>query len=254
MNTNKALSGKTILITRPREQAEVLSSLIREAGGNPLVFPAVEIMPPNDSARLNELMARLQNFDLAIFISPTAVKHGWESITSAGGWPKNLPVAAIGQASARALTELGFKNIIVPTSQSDSEALLAMPELLEVTGKRIVIFRGEGGRELLAQTLSQRGALVEYAECYRRAKPDADFGTLLQQQGKPSAIVLTSREILANFRELVGNAWPQIKVLPVFVPHERIAAACTEAGMDSVQISHGGDAGMTQAMIKFFQP
>lgn len=253
MNTSSALSGKTILITRPLEQARGLSELVSAAGGLPVVFPSIEIKPPTDQARFDELLARLDGFDIAIFISPTAVARAWEHITSANGWPAKLRAAAVGQGSARALAERGFKNIIVPTEQSDSEALLAMPEMQDVKGKHLVIFRGEGGRELLAQTLSQRGAHVEYAACYRRAKPDADIGPLLQHQQNLSAIVITSRESLANFRELLGEAWPRFKSLPVFVPHERIAAACQKEGMEIVRIASGGDAGMTQAMIKFFQ-
>lgn len=251
MNTSTALSGKTILVTRPQEQAEALNGLIRAAGGLPVTFPVIEIKPPAHPARLDGLLARLDQFDLAIFVSPTAVARAWDSITATRRWPNNLRVAAVGQGSARALNERGILDVIAPAAKSDSEALLALPALQDVAGKRVVIFRGEGGRELLAQTLCERGAQVEYAECYRRAKPAPDIAPLLAQPF--SAIVLTSRESLLNFRELLGAAWPQFKPLPVFVPHERIAAACHEQGMDNVHIAAGGDAGMTQAMIKFFR-
>jgi uroporphyrinogen-III synthase len=255
VNTEAALSGKTILITRPAEQAAGLSQLIRAAGGVPIVFPAIEIKPPADPNRLDELLGRLDQFDLAIFISPTAVARAWERIAATRTWPQSLKAAAVGQGSARALNERGLPGVIAPLDQADSEALLALPALREVAGKHIVIFRGEGGRELLAQTLARRGAHVEYAECYRRAKPEADIAPLLQQHGKQkfAAIILTSRESLANLHAMLGAAWPQFKPVPVFVPHERVAAAAREQGMESVQIAAGGDAGMIQAMIKFFQ-
>lgn len=256
MNTSAALSGKNILITRPLEQAKGLSELIRAAGGIPTVFPAIGIKPTTNPARLEELLSRLDEFDIAIFVSPTAVARAWERIVANSSWPKDLMAAAVGQGSARALNERGLENVIAPAAQSDSEALLAMPVMQDVSGKRIVIFRGEGGREKLAQTLVQRGAHVEYAECYRRVKPDAEIAPLLQAHKTQqfSAIVLTSRESLVNFREMLGSAWPQFKLLPVFVPHERIAAACRNEGMNIVEIAQGGDAGMVQAMIKFFQP
>ena len=252
MNTSTPLKGKTILITRPLEQAEGLSKLIRDAGGMPLVFPVIEIKPPTDPARLDILLRRLGEFDLAIFISPTSVAWAWERITATCAWPESLQVAAVGQGSARALGECGIKNVITPAGQADSEALLAMSALQNVAGKSIVIFRGEGGRELLAETLTQRGAHVEYAECYRRTRPETDIAPLLQQQEYISAVVLFSRESLANFRKLLGAAWPQFKSLPVFVPHERIADACKEEGMDTVLLASGGNVGITQAMIEFF--
>lgn len=248
MTKPTALSGKTILITRPAEQAEGLARLIRAAGGTPFVFPAIEIRPPADPARLEEILARLEQFDLAIFVSPTAIARAWACLTR--GWPANLKAAAVGQGSARALAERGINAVIAPADQSDSEALLALPALRDVAGKRIVIFRGEGGRELLAQTLVQRGAQVEYAECYRRAKPDAEVGPLLQQ--KFAALILTSRESLDNLRAMLGNEWRQFKSVPAFVPHERIAEAARKAGLGKVEITSGGDAGMVQAMIKFF--
>ncbi len=254
MNTSASLSGKTILVTRPLDQSKGLIELIRASGGVPVAFPAIEIKPPTNTERLEGLLNRLDQFDLAIFISPTAVARAWDRIASSRVWPKALKVAAVGQGSLRALNERGLTDVIAPSGQSDSEALLAMPALLDMAGKHVLIFRGEGGRELLEQTLVQRGAQVEYAECYRRAKPDADIAPLLQLHRNFSAIVITSREGLSNFREMLGSAWPEFRTLPVFVPHERIAAACHDAGMDNVHITHGGDADMTQAMIKFFQP
>lgn len=255
MILSTALSGKNILVTRPAEQAERLSQLIQAAGGAPFVFPAIEIKPPTHSARLEDILSRLDQFDLAIFISPTAVDSVWKRIDKVRSWPRSLRVAAVGQGSARALRERGLDNVIAPTGRSDSEALLALPELQEVTGKRIVIFRGEGGRELLAQALARRGAEVEYAECYRRAKPDTDITPLLQQQKEQNfaAIILTSRESLANLREMLGDAWGSFQAVPVFVSHERIAEAARTLGLNSVEIAPGGDDGLVQAMIKFFQ-
>lgn len=255
--TDTALAGKTILVTRPAEQSAGLSRMIRDAGGTPFVFPAIEIKEVSDPERLADILDRLEDFDLAIFASPTAVARAFEYLDANEDWPKNLAVAAVGQGSAWALKVSGINNkVIAPTDQSDSEALLALPELQNVAGKRIVIFRGEGGRELMAQTLARRGATVEYAECYRRARPETDVAPLLQQQSRQafSAMVLTSRESLANLHEMLGEAWDSFVPVPVFVPHERIAEAARQLGMKSVHVTSGGDAGTMQAMIKFFRP
>ena len=251
-----ALVGKTILVTRPAEQSAGLSRLIRDAGGTPFVFPAIEIREPADPDRLAEVLNRLEQFDLAIFVSPTAVARAFEFIDADIHWPRKLAAAAVGQGSAWALKVNGIGKVIAPTEQNDSEALLALPEMQHVAGKRIVIFRGEGGRELMARTLAERGAAVEFAECYRRAKPDADTAPLLaqQQRQKFSAMVLTSREGLANLRAMLGEAWDSFKAIPAFVPHARIAEAAREMGMSSVHVTTDGDAGTMQAMIKFFQP
>lgn len=249
-----ALAGKAILVTRPAEQAARISQLIRDAGGQPFLFPCLDIQPPGDPAQLDKMLGRLDEFDLAIFVSPTAAARTFERLAGRA-WPSSLKAAAVGQGTARALHKHGIANVIMPPGQSDSEALLALPDLQEVSGKRIVIFRGEGGRELMAQTLAQRGAAVEYAQCYRRVKPNADIAPLLQahEQKAFAAMVLTSRESLANLREMLGDAWDSFKSVPIFVPHARIAEAARQQGMDCVMTTADGDAGTMRAMIKFFQ-
>jgi len=100
----------------------------------------------------------------------------------------------------------------VPEQRYDSEALLALPELQQMTGRRVVIFRGEGGRELLAQTLRARGATVEYAECYRRLPPSGDVAELIGRwaRGEIDAAIVTSNEALQNLYDALGStgrAW-----------------------------------------------
>lgn len=249
-----ALTGRTILVTRPAEQAARISQLIRDAGGRPYLFPCLEIQPPADPAQLDNILGRLDEFDFAIFVSPTAAARTFARLAGRA-WPSSLKAAAVGQGTARALHGHGITDVIAPPGQADSEALLALPDLQAVAGKRVVIFRGEDGRELMAQTLAQRGASLEYAQCYRRAKPNADITPLLREHEQQTfaAIVLTSRESLANLREMLGSAWDSFKGIPTFVPHARIAEAARQQGMDCVVITTDGDAGTMQAMIKFFQ-
>src|SRR5207302_672884 len=182
-----------------------LAARIRAAGADPILFPTIEILPPENAAAVSSLIARLDGFQLAIFISPTAVMRGHAMVVASRKWPAGLRVAAVGTGTASALEELGFHSVIAPSGEADSEALAELPELQDLKGCSGVIFRGQGGREWLRTRRETQGARVEYAECYRRARPDADAGGLLArwQSGGIEAVSITSAEGLANFFEML---------------------------------------------------
>ena len=246
------LAGLGILVTRPAHQAEHLANLIRQAGAEPILFPALEIVDLPDLQPLQKLIERLDEYDLAIFISPNAVNKAMNLIRAKGHLPVKLRIAAIGKGSAKVLTLFGVKSVITPQQSFDSEALLDMPALRDVTDQRIVIFRGDGGRELLGDTLTARGAQVEYAECYRRQKPQADNGKLLYlwARNELHAITVTSSEVLRNLFDLVGKLGQQwLKKTPVFVPHIRIAQAAQELGLKQVIVTEAGDENMLASIV-----
>ena len=246
------LAGLGILVTRPAHQSEHLAQLIRAAGGNPILFPALEIVDMPDVQPLNTLIDRLDQFDLAIFISPNAVNKAMNLIRARRKLPASLQIAAIGKGSAKVLAQYGVKEIITPKQQFDSEALLALPQMQAVADKRVVIFRGDGGRELLGDVLSQRGAQIEYAECYRRQKPKGDNGKLLYlwARNELHAITVTSSEVLHNLFDLVGKLGQQwLKKTPVFVPHERIRDAAREMGLQQVFVTEAGDEAMVVGLV-----
>ena len=147
----KPLTGIDILVTRPAHQAGALAEKIRAAGGEPVLFPVLEILDIADPRPLLELIGRLDEFDLAIFISPNAVNKAMSLIQANRAIPSGLKFAAVGQGTVAALQKFGVRSVIAPTKRFDSEALLEMAELKEVAGKRVVIFRGDGGRQLLAK-------------------------------------------------------------------------------------------------------
>lgn len=251
----RPLEGKSILVTRPAEQAAGLAERIRAAGGNPIVFPALEIRDLEDLRPLAALIERLDEFDLAIFISPSAVEKAMNLIAARRALPARLAVAALGPGSVRALARFGVRNVIAPVGRFDSEALLARPELAAVSGKRVVIFRGEGGRELLGETLRARGARVEYAECYRRAAPERDAGPLLRAwaRGEVHAVTVTSSEGLHNLYEMLGalgRTW--LRSTPLFAPHPKIAEAARALGLEIVIVTAGGDEGLVAGLAEFF--
>lgn len=242
------LAGLNIAVTRPRDQAGQLAQGIENAGGKAILFPLLEIAPAADPKRLRELVARLPDFDLSIFISPNAVRYGMAAIRAASIPPAGIKIVAVGQGSASALREEGVQNVIAPSNGSDSEALLALPELQNVQGKNIMIFRGDGGRELLGDTLKARGATVEYAECYRRLKALTDGASLLA--ARPDAITVTSSEALTHLWDMFDdNGKQRLAALPLFVPHARIAAAARQFGWEKITITVGGDDGMLQGLI-----
>ncbi len=242
------LAGLKIVVTRPRAQALQLNRRIEQAGGIPLLYPLLDIAPAPNPAALDEQVARLGKFDLAVFISPNAVNYGMAAIRAAGAMPAGLKVAAVGQGSARALRQQGVSAIIAPQDRFDSEALLGLPELQQVRGWRVMIFRGNGGRELLGDSLRARGAEVEYAECYVRSKPPLDLAGLLA--ARPDALTITSSEALAYLWELADEpARQKLSTLPLFAPHQRIAEAARSLGWRNTVATSGGDEGLLAGLL-----
>lgn len=250
-----ALAGRRVVVTRPAGQTAHIAGLIRAAGGEPLLFPALEIFDVADAHALDALIARLDAFHLAVFVSANAVAKAIALVRARRAWPPDLRVATVGRGSERELQRHGFAAVIAPRERFDSEALLDLPELQRLQGKRVVIFRGDGGRELIGETLMARGAAVEYAECYRRGRPSADPAPLLAlcARRELDAITVTSSEGLGNLHDIFGEAGRRcIETTPMFVPHERIAAAARALGVQTVVLTDPGDEGLVSAMNYFF--
>jgi len=239
---NRPLRGRGILVTRPAGQAQRLAALVEAAGGRAILFPAIEI-EPLAQARLPSPA----DFDLVVFVSPTAVQCAAARIRGSG-----VRVAAVGSGTRRELEAHGFPEVVAPQDGADSEALLALAELQEVAGKRILIVRGEGGRELLADTLAARGAQVEYFECYRRVLPRADTAPLLSawDRGEVAAVTVSSSEGIDNLVELLGAA--RLAGRPLFVNHARVAERAREAAIAEVIVAGPGDEETAEALVAYF--
>jgi uroporphyrinogen-III synthase len=161
----------------------------------------------------------------------------------------------MGKSSERELARHGIHDAISPPLRFDSETLLELPELIDVHGKRVIIFRGDGGRELLGDTLKARGATIDYVTCYRRARPQLDPAPLLKlwEQGQLDAVTLTSSEGLRNFHDMIGRlgqAW--LKKTPAFVPHVRIAGQAQALGLAKVIPTEPGDDGLMAGLMQYF--
>jgi len=227
------LAGVGVLITRPAHQAEHLAKLIEAEGGTVIRFPTIEIAPPTDPGPLLVVLDHLADYHLAIFISPNAVDQtfGWLRAAKRE-WPKRLPIACVGRATAAAVEKQGL-NATTPTERFDSEALLGLSLLQDVADKKIVIFRGDGGRELLGNTLKLRGAIVTYAECYRRLQPRGGVEELIDawRRGEIQIVSVTSTDGLRNLYDMLGETgrgW--LQDTPVVVLSQSQAATCRELG------------------------
>ena len=229
-------NGINVLVTRPAHQAEQICQLIQQAGDTALLFPVLEIQETARPETLNAILARLAEFDIAIFISANAVDYGLNAARAGAGFPTSLKVAAVGLATAKRLAEQQHPADIFPNQNFNSEALLELTPLREVHGKRIVIFRGEGGRELLASELQARGAHVEYAECYRRARPaiSSDLIDKVWASGSVDIILVTSNEGLQNLFDIVTEQYrTRLLGTPLIVVSERAVSLARQLGFTS---------------------
>ena len=250
----RALAGKGVVVTRPAHQAGGLARMIEEAGGKPILFPAIEIRDAADLEPFLRAVERLDDFDLAVFISPNAIERALTLIRARRELPPRLKIAAIGAGSVRALERRGVSGVIAPQGRYDSDALLERSEL--ASAKRVVIFRGEGGREHLGDALRARGATVEYAECYARVRPATNPAPLLQawSGGGVHAVTATSSEGLRNFAEMIGEPGREaLARTPVFLPHPRIAEAGRGLGIRTVVVTGPGDEGLLEGLQAHFR-
>jgi len=244
-----ALAGRRIVLTRPAGQNAALADRIRTLGGEPLELPVLAIRDIDDIRPLERATARLEAYDLAVFVSPNAVGRAMRFILARRAWPAHLRAATVGQASAAALRAHGVAEVIAPAVRFDSEHLLALlPE--DLHAKRVVVFRGQDGRALLGDTLERRGAQVDYVPCYRRERPTAAAPGLA---GGVDAFIVTSSEGLRNLWTMLGNdAERCLGEATLFVPHARIAEQARALGLQNIEITAPGDESLLSALERFW--
>jgi uroporphyrinogen-III synthase len=231
------LTGTTILVTRPQPQATELANAIANWGGESIVFPTIAIEPLAVEPLAVESMAagKPEAFDLVIFVSVHAVAHGAHLIERG----PSTRIAAIGKATAAALSAVNLPAEIVPQAGFTSEALLAQPNLQMTTGQRVLIVRGAGGREMLRESLSAQGSIVNTLEVYRRVKPSiaADTAASLELrwfEDGIDAVTATSVETYTNLTELISpRARTLLNGTALIAPSRRIIDAARETGWNA---------------------
>jgi len=227
-------AAPAVLVTRPSGQADGLCRSLQALGLRAVHQPLLVIealTPLGNPAR--RVIAALDQSQHVIFISGNAVQHGMRAITD--WWPQ-LPTApnwyAVGAATARALAQWSVP-VVAAAGTMDSEALLALPELRDVVGHRVLLVKGEGGRDHLRATLASRGAQVDELRCYRRrcvSLAPHDFQQMLTREGI-ALLLLSSGESLDCLQQCLGDELkPWQRRLQIVVPGARVAAAASEAG------------------------
>lgn len=231
------LGGLSVLVTRPEQQAAELCELIQAAHGRPIRFPTLEILGPPDKKAVRAQLADLGSVDLLIFVSANAVRYAFPQMPD--NIPLNLQVAAVGSATARTLDEYGLEPTLVPQGSMDSEGLLAMPQLQQLAGKRILIVRGDSGRELLRDSLQQRGATVEYVEVYRRRVPQRNPANLIRNWAQMAeAVTVSSAQVLDNLFDMLGEEGAELlRATPLVVPSTRVAEHAAERGCEVIYVA-----------------
>jgi uroporphyrinogen-III synthase len=245
------LADVGVIVTRPQRLAASFAQKLAALGGRPLIWPAIVILPPADTALLAHVHATLASYDIAIFVSANAVEFG---ARPALDWPAHVAVYGPGPGTAEALAAAGIPNARIPTTSWDSEGLLELAELADVSGKRIVIFRGEGGREFLGNSLRTRGGVVDHVPCYRRVAPESGADGLIEamRARRADALTLTSGEGLDNLMTALGDEGrAELLKLPVFATHPRIVERAREQGLSAIETA-GGDAGLLAGLLEWF--
>jgi uroporphyrinogen-III synthase len=258
MNIPRELHGLRVLVTRPADQAGPLCRLIVKAGGEALRLPTLEIRDPDprDAARLIAVIKSLESYELAVFISVNAVTRGMKFIQAQRVWPATVKVATVGASSAQALARCGLAVDLVPAHQFNSEALLALEKLRDMRGKRVVIFRGNGGRDVLRDVLIERGAEVDYVEVYRRVCPVIDPGDIAHywQPGAVDLITVTSNESLQNLYKMAGpQGQPLLREMQLVVISPRQAVLAAELGFSHKPLvtANAGDEAILTVLLDY---
>ncbi|MHA7844832.1 uroporphyrinogen-III synthase [Serratia sp. D1N4] len=236
----------TILVTRPSPAGEQLVGRLRALGRVAYHAPLIDFAPGADLIKLPDALAQLSAGDLVFVLSQHAVSYANSVINRAGlQWPTHLSYYAIGRTTALAMHRISSLPVEYPREREISETLLLLPALQKLAGKQALIMRGNGGRELLGDTLSERGATVRYYECYQRSPVHYD-GTEQSahwQRAGVNTLVVTSGEMLQQLYTLVPDYYRSSWLLRchLIVVSERLATLAQELGWSSIRVADNAD-------------
>ncbi len=240
------------LNTRPAHQSDALTQGLQQLGFNVVEFPTIQITSASDSRLLEDLPERMTEYDIALFVSRNAVDYAFKYL-SLETLPAKLEMGVIGKGSWQALRDKGVESQIIPADSFDSEGLLATKNLQKVESKKVIIFRGQEGRNLLGDTLTERGGTVTYCEVYHRGVPkypDQAFTQLTNSQF-PEVAIFTSAEGLKNCYTLLGeHEWQSLTEIAWLLISERMRETAHELGHNAAIIiaKNASDEGILQAL------
>jgi uroporphyrinogen-III synthase len=224
-----------VLLTRPEGRNQHMADALTQLGIGYHLCPLLEISPSNTPPKASFFSAHK-----LVFISANAVRFAANYLNN--HFPMHCEYFAVGEATQVALAEYRLASMSAPSSQQDSEGLLSLSQLQNVALQNITIVRGEGGRETLATTLSERGAKVDYWQVYQRSKPVLEPESVCHQWQElgVDTLVITSGEALTNLMELVPKelfAW--LRSCHMIVPSHRVQLQAISHGFHHVSNANG---------------
>lgn len=245
----------SILVTRPSPAGDILVSRLRTLGLVAWSFPLIEFSPGRELNSLAGQLTSLTADDMVFVLSQHAVTFAHAHLQqSAKRWPAQPQYFAIGRTTALALHKVSGINVRYPLDREISEVLLQLPELQNVQGKRALILRGNGGRELLAKTLKKRGAIVEFCECYQRSMKHYDGAeeSMRWHTRGISTLVVTSGEMLQQLFSLTPPWYRENWLLHcrLIVVSERLAHLARELGWQDIKVADNAE---NDALIRALQ-
>lgn len=227
----KSLQGQKVLVTRPEQQAEPLCDMIESASGHAVLFPVIEIV---SLAVEQAVIDSVTEVDMLIFVSRNAVEFFFQQ----ANWPKldHIRFVAVGAGTAKLINAFGINDVLMPELKAGSEGLLSLPELNDVANKKIMIVRGQGGRDLLANTLTERGAKVSYLELYQR-RPSVKHPEEVNKAVGCDSIICTSVEGVENLVDLLHEHDDNLLTKPLIVVSERIKIVAEKIGFQRIMVT-----------------
>ena len=240
------MTGWRLLLTRPADESVALAGVLAEAGVFSCSLPLLDIVPIPASDTMREVMQQLNRCCAVIVVSKPAARIAVDLLNQFWPQPPVLKWFSVGAATAQILKDNGL-DVDFPVDGDDSEALLELASLREAIARpdpRVLIMRGEGGREWLAERLRELGASVEYLELYRRGLPQYSPATLPDriEAEHLNGLVVSSGQGFEHLHRLAGAAWPIMARLPLFVPSPRVAELARAAGAQTVVDCRGASA------------
>ncbi|MGE1002504.1 fused uroporphyrinogen-III synthase HemD/membrane protein HemX [Ralstonia pseudosolanacearum] len=264
-------SAPVVIVTRPRAQAPMLVAALERHGLRTLQFPLLDIAPTPNLDDLRAALADPSRYALVVFVSPNAVQQAFAAMLEGFRWPQDVPAAVVGPASAQALAAHGVAaptyRVIRPDSHADdarqdSEALYARLDVATLSGREVLIVRGNGGREWLADRLREAGVAVRTVEAYRRGVPVPDaaaWAALREVLAGRHAWTLTSSEAARNLDSLARASLSAAEVealyaAPCFAPHARIVEQAQSLGFRDVTLTGAGDDRLLAGVLAWAGP
>jgi len=238
------VSGR-VLLTRAAEDNQRLAGKLAIAGIDTISLPLMSIEPCAETAAQRQQLLDLDRYQAVVVVSPVAARLGLERLDRY--WPQppvGIEWLAVGGTTAGILAAYGLA-VHKPQDGQDSEALLRLPvwgQLLATEKLKVLIWRGVGGREHIAEQVRGAGGQVDYLELYRRTQPDG-LGQALQQVADSGVrgIQISSAQALEHWHAAAARHWPKQRHWRCWVPSQRVAARAAELGCTDIVVCDGAD-------------